>query len=62
MIPMPVVCTAARRMYAAGILARSRPNVTFRETLHILYARLGAETIEAGCERGTSDIEMRLES
>ncbi len=45
---MPVVCTVARRMYAAGILARSRPNVTFRETLHILYARLGAETIEAG--------------
>ena len=47
---MPVVCTAACRMCAAGIHARSRPNVTFRETLHILYARLGAESTEAGCK------------
>ena len=45
---MPVVCTVARRKYEAGILACSRLNVTFRETLHILYARLGAESTEAG--------------
>ena len=45
---MPFVCTVAQQSYTAGILARSRPNVTFRETLHILYARLGAESAESG--------------
>ena len=46
----PFRCTVANQMYTVGIPARLRPNVTFRETLHVLYARLGAESPDSGCK------------